>query len=139
MLSRNIERIDPLLPASSKDDKVLPGDIVEVCSGPHVGKKGTIEWFNSDGKVWVSLTNHVGEGGVELMDTGDLYTQPALHTITFSKEKGYNVAVGDTVEVARGKWYRCQGIVKAVDLVTAHLVMCSVDGIQVSNVSLFLL
>ena len=113
---------------------------MEVCSGPHIGKKGTIEWFNSDGKVWVLLMNHIGEGGVELMDTSNLYTQLALHTITFSKEKGYNVAVGDMmVEVAWGKWYHCQGIVKAVDFVTAHLVMCSIDGIQVSNVSLFLL
>ncbi|KAI5988451.1 hypothetical protein EDC04DRAFT_2614535, partial [Pisolithus marmoratus] len=46
-------------------------------------------------------------------------------------DKGYNVAVGDTVEVARGPWYPSHGVVKAVDLTKASLdVMCVVDGVQ---------
>ncbi|KAI6003551.1 hypothetical protein EDC04DRAFT_2908176 [Pisolithus marmoratus] len=48
-------------------------------------------------------------------------------------DKGYNVAVGDTVEVARGPWYPSHGMVKAVDLTKASLdVVCVVDGVQMN-------
>ena len=67
------------------------------------------------------------------MEPCDLCIKHPPNTLTFSKHKGYDVAVGDTVEVARGNWYPCQGVVKAVDLSKISLdIMCSVDGIHVS-------
>ncbi|KAI5990722.1 hypothetical protein EDC04DRAFT_2614098 [Pisolithus marmoratus] len=48
-------------------------------------------------------------------------------------DKGYNVAVGNIVEVARGPWYPSHGVVKAVDLTKASLdVMHVVDGVQMN-------
>ncbi|KAL4062080.1 hypothetical protein V8B97DRAFT_2026921 [Scleroderma yunnanense] len=78
------------LPLLSKDEEegVLPGDVAQVCCGPYTGKRGTIEWITPD----------------------------APHTLFLSKDKGYNVVVGDIMEVARGKWYHCQGVVNMVDL-----------------------
>ncbi|KAI6094494.1 hypothetical protein EDD16DRAFT_1529108 [Pisolithus croceorrhizus] len=55
------------------------------------------------------------------------------NTLTFTKDKGYNVAVGDTVEVVRGQWCDSQGIVKAVDLTKASLdIMCPTDRVQIN-------
>ncbi|KAL4062352.1 hypothetical protein J3A83DRAFT_4194773 [Scleroderma citrinum] len=33
-----------------------------------------------------------------------------------AQDKGYNVVVGDIMEVARGKWYHCQGVVNMIDI-----------------------
>ncbi|KAI6012343.1 hypothetical protein EDC04DRAFT_2609518 [Pisolithus marmoratus] len=48
-------------------------------------------------------------------------------------DRGYNVAVGDTMEVARGQWHHSEGIVKTVDLTKASLdIVCPVDRIQIN-------
>ena len=55
------------------------------------------------------------------------------NALALTKDKGYDVVVGDTVEVARGDWHRFQEIVKRVDFTEALLgVMSSADGNQVS-------
>jgi ribosomal protein L24 len=67
------------------------------------------------------------------MNASDLRIERAPSTLTLSKDKGYNIAVGDTVEVARGQWRHSQGVVKAVDLIKASLDFVRLeDGIQVS-------
>jgi len=112
------------------DEKPLPGDIIGVLHD--ISKFGTIEWISPDGKFWVHLKGTV-DGEMVSMNAHDLRIEPAPHTLSFSKDKGYNVAVGDVVEVARGKWYRSQGVVKTVDLTKACLeIVCSADGNQVS-------
>ncbi|KAI6131107.1 hypothetical protein EDD16DRAFT_1515266 [Pisolithus croceorrhizus] len=48
-------------------------------------------------------------------------------------DKGYNVAVGHTVEVVRGQWHDSQGIVKAVDLTKASLdIVRPTDRVQIN-------
>ena len=57
----------------------------------------------------------------------------ALNTLALTKDKGYNVAVGNTIEVARGDWHHFQGVVKRVDFTEALLdIVSSADGNQVS-------
>ena len=124
------------LPLLSRDEEegVLAGDVVMVDNGQYVGKRGTIEWITPDGRIAVYLDDSVGVGNsVVLMDFHDLRIEPAPHTLSLSKDKGYNVAVGDIVEVARGKWHRCQGVVNTVDFTKALIEMvCSADGKRVS-------
>ena len=70
---------------------------------------------------------------VVLMDLYDLCIEPAPHMLSLSKDKGYNVMVGDIVEVARGTWHRCQGVVNTVDFTKALIEMvCLADGKRVS-------
>ncbi|KAI6008626.1 hypothetical protein EDC04DRAFT_2610872 [Pisolithus marmoratus] len=39
----------------------------------------------------------------------DVRVHRAARTLAFSKEKGFDICVGDDVEVARGKWFRSRG------------------------------
>ena len=84
------------LPSLSRDEEegVLPGDVVEVCNGPYVGKRGTIEWITPDGRLWVYLDDSVGTNvgkGLVTIDLCDFRVEPAPHTLSLSKYKGYNV------------------------------------------------
>ncbi|KAI6163467.1 hypothetical protein EDD17DRAFT_1756049 [Pisolithus thermaeus] len=70
---------------------------------------------------------------VVAMNVSDLRIERPPNTLTFTKDKGYNVAMGDTVEVVRGQWRDSQGIVKAVDLTKASLdIVCPTDGVQIN-------
>ncbi|KAI5994442.1 hypothetical protein EDD15DRAFT_2196055 [Pisolithus albus] len=70
---------------------------------------------------------------VVAIDIADLIIERAPNTLTFSKDKGYNVAVGDTVEVVRGQCRHSQGTVKAVDLTKASLdFVRPTDGVQIT-------
>ncbi|KAI5992059.1 hypothetical protein EDC04DRAFT_2613709 [Pisolithus marmoratus] len=75
-------------------DEALLGDIIQVHHVPFAGQGGIIEWISPNSKVWVSKSG---------------------------KDRGYNVAVGNTMEVARGQWHHSKGIVKTVDLTKASL------------------
>ncbi|KAI6132495.1 hypothetical protein EDD16DRAFT_1514639 [Pisolithus croceorrhizus] len=44
----------------------------------------------------------------------DVRVHRAPCTISFTKEKGFDVCAGDDIEVARGKWFRSRGTVQAV-------------------------
>ncbi|KAI5994381.1 hypothetical protein EDD15DRAFT_2366460 [Pisolithus albus] len=138
---------DPQVFHSLSKDEALPGDLFEAHRGPYAGRRGIIEWISPDGKVWVSDRGKGQSKGSALadgqtpapgrnmvaMDMSDLVIEPALNTLTFSKDKGYNVAVGDTVEVARGQWCHSEGLVKAVDLTKTSLdVMRTADGTQIN-------
>ncbi|KAI6138699.1 hypothetical protein EDD17DRAFT_1770929 [Pisolithus thermaeus] len=131
-----------VLPLS--EDKALPGDVVQVHHGPYTGQTGIIEWISPDGKVWM-FNRRKGKGkedseqdptpsqSMVAMNASDLRIERAPGTLTLSKDKGYNIAVGDTVEVARGQWRHSQGVVKAVDLIKASLdFMRLEDGIQIN-------
>ncbi|KAI5980487.1 hypothetical protein EDC04DRAFT_3100613, partial [Pisolithus marmoratus] len=128
-------------------DEALPGDVVRAHRGPFAGQGGIIEWISPNGKVWVSksgkgknkedaLTGECDPASSQIMvamDISDLHVERALNTLTFSKDRGYNVAVGDTVEVARGQWRHSEGIVKTVDLTKASLdIVCPADRIQIN-------
>ena len=118
-------------------DEALPGDLAIVRCGPYVGQRGSIEWINPNG-FWIHFHNSVGsdmadEDSTILVEPCNIHIKPAPHTLTLTEDKGYNVTVGDIVEVARGSYYCFQGVVKVVDLTNALLdIVCPVKGNQVS-------
>ncbi|KAI6103218.1 hypothetical protein EDD16DRAFT_1525216 [Pisolithus croceorrhizus] len=109
--------------------------------------KTSDNWIGSDGKVWVFMhgkgkgkedvladeENPAPSQTVVAMNVSDLHIERPPNTLTFTKDKGYNVAMGDTVEVVRGQWCDSQGIVKAVDLTKASLdIVCPTDRVQIN-------
>ncbi|KIM64231.1 hypothetical protein SCLCIDRAFT_23585 [Scleroderma citrinum Foug A] len=115
--------------------EALLGDLVIVCHGPYVGQRGSIEWINPDG-FWVYFNDGVGsdeadEDSMTLVEPCHVHIEPVPNTLTLTRDKGYNVTVGDIVGVARGNYYHCEGVVKAVDLTNALLdIVCPVEGHQ---------
>ncbi|KAI6101989.1 hypothetical protein EDD16DRAFT_1525768, partial [Pisolithus croceorrhizus] len=91
---------------------------------------GIIEWIGSDGEVWVFMHGK-GKGKEDVL--ADEENPAPSQTVVAMNDKGYNVAVGDTVEVVRGQWRDSQGIVKAVDLTKASLdIVCPTDRVQIN-------
>ncbi|KAI6119981.1 hypothetical protein EDD16DRAFT_1706160 [Pisolithus croceorrhizus] len=144
MQSQLPEHILSLGPEDNKPRLVhpLPGD--EALLGDLMG---IIEWISSDGKVWVFMhgkgkgkedvladeENPAPSQTVVAMNVSDLRIEQPPNTLTFTKDKGYNVAMGDTVEVVRGQWCDSQGIMKAVDLTKASLdIVCPMDRVQIN-------
>ena len=122
-------------------DEALPGDIAVIHRGPFIHRSGIIEWINTDGKLWVLLSRNTGSTGsdayaedmVVSLEACDASIELAPNTLALTKDKGYDVAVGNTIEVARGDWHRFQGVVKRVDFTEALLdIVSSADGNQVS-------
>ncbi|KAI6125360.1 hypothetical protein EDD16DRAFT_1703204 [Pisolithus croceorrhizus] len=107
-----------VLPLS--EDEALPGDVVLSTSWKGKGKED-------------SERDPTPSQSMVAMNASDLRIERAPGTLTLSKDKGYNIAVGDTVEVARGQWRHSQGVVKAVDLIKASLDFVRLeDGIQIN-------
>ena len=122
-------------------DEALLGDIVVIRCGPFIHRSGTIEWINTDGNLWVLLNRNIGSTGsganvndmVVSFKACDISIKLPPNALALTKDKGYDVVVGNTVEVARGDWHHFQGIVKRVDFTEALLdVVSSADGNQVS-------
>ncbi|KAI6161927.1 hypothetical protein EDD17DRAFT_1508766, partial [Pisolithus thermaeus] len=147
ILSLGPEDNEPRLVHPLLGDEALPGDLVHAHCGPYTGWTGIIEWIGSDGEVWVFMhgkgkgkedvladeENPAPSQTVVAMNVSDLCIEQPPNTLTFTKDKGYNVAVGDTVEVVRGQWRDSQGIVKAVDLTKASLdIVCPTDRVQIN-------
>ncbi|KAI6097146.1 hypothetical protein EV401DRAFT_1895573 [Pisolithus croceorrhizus] len=103
--------IEPHVVLPLSEDEALPGNVVQVHHGPYASQTGIIKWTSPDGR----------ERGKKIVNETPL------------PDKGYNIAVGDTVEVARGQWCHYQGVVKAVDLIKDSLdFMHLADGIQIN-------
>ncbi|KAI6112169.1 hypothetical protein EDD16DRAFT_1521623 [Pisolithus croceorrhizus] len=63
----------------------------------------------------------------------DVRVHRAPRTISFTKEKGFDVCAGDDIEVARGKWFRSRGTVQAVHFDQACLdFVCDAYGQNIS-------
>jgi hypothetical protein len=58
------------------------------------------------------------------IDVDDAHTEPAS-TLQYSKDKGYDVTIGDLIFVARGPHFGVQGLVHSVDFVEAQLTVVS--------------
>ncbi|KAI6009243.1 hypothetical protein EDC04DRAFT_2610669 [Pisolithus marmoratus] len=57
----------------------------------------------------------------------------AAQMLAFSKEKGFDICVGDDVEVARGKWFWSRGMVQTVHFDNAYLdFVCDTYGQKIS-------
>ncbi|KAI6031651.1 hypothetical protein BKA83DRAFT_4122217 [Pisolithus microcarpus] len=135
-------------------DGSQPGDTAVVCKGPYKGAEAPIEWMNTDGnQMWIYVKKGTDSFSAE-SDTGSTPTQHvdlhvdcimvpvnfqdirvyrAARTISFSTEKGFDVCVGDDIEVARGKWFRSRGTVQAVHVGEAYLdFVCDTYGQKIS-------
>ncbi|KAI5981027.1 hypothetical protein EDC04DRAFT_2617701 [Pisolithus marmoratus] len=67
------------------------------------------------------------------MNVHDVRVHRAARTLAFSKEKGFDICVGDDVEVARGKWFRSRGTVQTVHFDNAYLdFVCDTYGQKIS-------
>ncbi|KAI6126695.1 hypothetical protein F5141DRAFT_1060411 [Pisolithus sp. B1] len=134
-------------------DSVLPGDTAVVCQGTYKGAEAPIEWMDTDGtQAWIYVKENQDTSSAPA-NTSSTSTQPdqqlgyvivpinihdiwvhrAARTIAFSKEKGFDICVGDDIEVARGKWFRSTGTVQAVRFDEARLdFMCDTYGSKIS-------
>ena len=151
-LSTKHPGVDIPLPEPTRT--ILPGDTAEVCAGAYKGTEAPIEWMSLDGTAWIyvkekldpsSAPAGIGSSQERRTDQQDdlimvpmqlheIRVHPAARTLSFSKERGYDVCVGDRVEIARGKWFRSKGLVHAVDFDKASLdLVCDTDGQTVSD------
>jgi ribosomal protein L24 len=116
------------------------GDIAIVVEGEFQGLRGVVYWISQvDGLLWI-----MGAQGTEYSanqeENNELVTVLELHcvlerppTITYTREKGYDVTVGDLLRVVRGENVSIEGLVHEVDFNNAHVVLiCNLDGRKVS-------
>ncbi|KAI6120120.1 hypothetical protein EDD16DRAFT_1519071 [Pisolithus croceorrhizus] len=126
------------------------GDTVEVIAGLFCGETGYVVALHEHTLVlivmqpdktsdnftcfWGTKPSQVtwkGKGKEDVL--ADEENPAPSQTVVAMNDKGYNVAMGDTVEVVRGQWHDSQGIVKAVDLTKASLdIVCPTDGVQIN-------
>ena len=139
-----------ILPPEPKHEVVQPGDTAIVYRGPYKGAQAIIEWMDLEGtQVWIyikgreetkvpavnlpvnSREKHIDHQVDYLMVAVKIHNirvQRPLDTLTFSKEKGYDVCQGDSIEVMRGNWFRAKGVVQMVHFEKGLLdFMCDVD------------
>ncbi|KAI6106018.1 hypothetical protein EV401DRAFT_1892860 [Pisolithus croceorrhizus] len=146
---------DPL----ANENCLQPGDLVHVISGPHKGLCITLHYYSSHEILVTSSmiqqkgTDDLGDKGKskaqepkvtrgdgdgngnedsDLMQVSismdDAIVIP-LPTLQFSKERGYDVTVGDHVQVVHSPAVGVEGPVRTVDLTTRHLTVLSEDGL----------
>ncbi|KIM53424.1 hypothetical protein SCLCIDRAFT_31904 [Scleroderma citrinum Foug A] len=141
------------IPLHEPTPTILPGDTVEVCAGAYKGAEAPIEWMSMDGTAWIYVKekqdpssapsgirssierrpNQQDDLIMVPMQIHEIRVHPATHTLSFSKERGYDVCVGDSVEIARGKWFRSEGVVHVVDFDKASLdLVCNMDGHKIN-------
>ena len=132
---------------------ILPGDTAEVYTGTYKGSEAPIEWMSLNGTAWIYMkekqdpsstlagiessqgqcTNQQDDLIMVPMQLHEMRVHPATRMLSFSRERGYDVCIGDCVEIARGKWFQSQGLVHAVDFDKASLdLVCDMDGQTVS-------
>ncbi|KAI5985670.1 hypothetical protein EDC04DRAFT_2615301 [Pisolithus marmoratus] len=149
---------DPLI----RESRIQPGDFVRVISGPHKGLCGTLHW-HSGREILITLStlqqadpDNLGDkgksraqepevlGGDGDIDEGSDLIQVSVSmdevliippsTLQFSREKGYDVTIGDHVRVARGPAVGIEGLFW---LMMVHCIMSSsVFAVKLENHSL---
>lgn len=124
------------------------GDLARVLEGPHRGLCGYIDWIH-DGVVWIIVPADPKDTQLEdpellglgpttaCVHTSKIVSTPVHGTLKLTKEKGYDVGVGDEVRVARGPHWGHQGVVSKVLWTKARLEVVSRDGVTVSKVADF--
>ncbi|KIJ06250.1 hypothetical protein PAXINDRAFT_20549 [Paxillus involutus ATCC 200175] len=113
-------------------DDVMPGDIASVVTGQYHGSIGLIDWISTtDG--WMGIVARIK--GRDEDDTADetalivhsaevVISKPS-QTLTYSREKGYNVTIGDTLHIVRGEHHGLTGVVRTIDLAKAKVELVS--------------
>lgn len=117
------------------DKSIQVGDPIEVLIGEHMGKCGIVSWFPvGAAQLWFRDANPVFIEEETEYSLGPPIIQVAAafvrrthlsQTITYTKERGYDVRPGDVVSVARGPEYQAKGIVQSVDFPKARLTLLS--------------
>jgi transcription elongation factor len=125
----------------SDSDSIEIGDYIQVLGGEHTGKRGIVNWF-SKGDTYLWFRDILAANSTEssLVDLSSISVPVAMvqrtdltQTITFTKERGYDVRPGDTVGVARGPEFGAKGLVQHVDIPNARLsLICDGDKSLVS-------
>ena len=152
-----------MAPPEPRHEVIQPGDTAVVLQGPYKGAEALIEWMDVSGtQAWIYVREKdksstdadvpsSSKAGVRNYPGGDLdqqaknvmvsvnihdiRVQRPTNTLSFSKERGYDVCAGDGVEVVRGEWFRSRGVVQRVYLDKGHLdLVCETDGQRVSIV-----
>ena len=111
---------DPELP----QDPIQIGDYVKVHHGPHWGLCGRISWVQHP-VLWVypladddaddNATEYEGLGPTSVAIHVDHACTDTPAMLKFSSHNGYNVTLGDLVQVVHGRHYNTMGIVLSVD------------------------
>ena len=118
-------------------DPVQIGDTAKVIRGPHRGLFGRIAWINHP-ILWIypSLSDVADDLECEglLPDAALVHVDhaeiKAPVMLKFSRQNGYDVTVGDLVQVVRGKYWNTTGVVLSVDFRNAIMdIRCSDNSI----------
>lgn len=117
------------------DESIQVGDHIEVLAGEHMGKCGIVSWFPVGAtQLWLHDSSPIfNEDEIEhSLGPPIIQVAPAFvrrthlsQTITYTKERGYNVRPGDVVSVTRGLDYQTKGVVQSIDFPKAHLTLLS--------------
>ncbi|KAI6015602.1 hypothetical protein EDC04DRAFT_2608827 [Pisolithus marmoratus] len=115
---------------------IQPGDFVCIISGPHKGLCSMLHWY-SGCEILITLSMLQQADPDNLGDKGSpgpknpnmdkvLIIPPS--TLQFSREKGYDVTIGNCVQVAHGPAISIKGLICPVDFVSGHLTVLADDG-----------
>jgi hypothetical protein len=119
----------------------MPGDLVEIIKGQYRNMIGAIDGTEESGFVWVTVrygkSQHEGdtlEPMTIIVDMDDLVVTKPDSILTYSKETGYGVLVGDILQVVRGELRGTVGVVRSFDFLTAEAELFSeANGCRVSR------
>lgn len=124
-------------------DEIMPGDLVEVVKGQYSDMVGTIDSLEEHGLVWVTVYGRTKKHSEDQRDDitvivhlDDVVIRKSDSLLTYSKEKGYGVALCDTLQVVRGELRGTVGVVRSVDFAKGEVEMVSeVDGCKVCRIT----
>jgi ribosomal protein L24 len=120
-------------------DSIEIGDHIQVLDGEHAGKRSIIDWFaKGETSLWFcDVFTANTEPSIGLLSISVpikmIQRMNLLQTIQFTKERGYDIRLGDTVSVVRGPEFGMKWLVHHVDFPNASLVLlCDGDKSLVS-------
>ncbi|KAF9233647.1 hypothetical protein BU15DRAFT_66401 [Melanogaster broomeanus] len=125
-------------PSEQDLDEVMLGDLVTVIKGNYNGMLGTVDWISpDDGWMWIMAQYWKGgditDQSSVIVHLDEVMVSKLARLLTFSKEKGYDVTVGDTLQIVRGNLHGTVGIVRCVDFAKAVVELISdVDGCPIA-------
>ena len=136
-----------MAPPEPRHEVIQPGDTAVVLQGPYKGAEALIEWMDTSGtQAWIYVQEKdagvpsgskagVRQSIMVTVNVHDIRVQLPTNTLSFSRERGYDVCAGDGVDVARGEWFRSRGVVQRVCFDKGHLdLVCDAVGQRVSIV-----
>ena len=105
----------------------MQGDLIKVTTGQYWGSRGFLEYMPGEW-MW-ALIFHQEESLSVLLHPDEASLSKPCSILHFSWETGYNVTVGDTLQVAQRDHYGSIGVVKSVNFLKAEVrFILEVDG-----------